>query len=248
MYNSCYTEWSRSEKDKYCMKVKVAQLCLTLCDPHGLYSQWNSPGQNTAVGSRSLLQWIFPTQGWNPGLPHCRRILYQLSHQGSPRILEWVAYLFSSGSSRPRNWTGVSCIAGGFFTNWAIRKAQVLYISTNMWDTEQWFWSTDFFLKKNTLHHGLSSTSPTVSPAAPRLRLRASLGRSGGWHHTHLQGLIPPAQLSCHLYCDCPATIRGPSTSSCLWAPLYYYIIGWLKDISGSLRLNLIPSLINQSF
>ena len=48
---------------------------------------------------------------------------YQLSHMGSPRILEWVAYPFSSGSSRPRNWTKVSCIAGGFFTSWAIREA-----------------------------------------------------------------------------------------------------------------------------
>ena len=65
--------------------------------PHGLYSLWNSPGQNTGVGSHSLLQRIFPNQGSNPGLPHGRRILYQLSHQGSPRILEWVAYLFSSG-------------------------------------------------------------------------------------------------------------------------------------------------------
>ena len=50
--------------------------------PHGLYSPWNSPGQNTGVGSLSLLQGIFPTQGSNPGLPHCRQILYQLSHQG----------------------------------------------------------------------------------------------------------------------------------------------------------------------
>ena len=51
---------------------------------HGLYRPWNSPGQNTGVGSLSLLQGIFPTQGLNPGLPHCRQILYQLSHQGSP--------------------------------------------------------------------------------------------------------------------------------------------------------------------
>ena len=89
-----------------------------------MYSPWNSPGQNTGVGSLSLLQGIFPTQGWNPGLPHCRWVLYQLSHQGSPRILEWVAYPFSRGSSRPRNWTGVSCIAGGFFANWVVKKAQ----------------------------------------------------------------------------------------------------------------------------
>ena len=60
--------------------------------PHGLHSPWNSPGQNTGVGSLSLLQGIFPTQGLNPGLPHCRQILFQLSHKGGPRILEWEAY------------------------------------------------------------------------------------------------------------------------------------------------------------
>ena len=55
--------------------------------PHGLHSPWNSPGQNTGVGSLSLLQGIYPTQGSNPGLPHCRRILYQLSHKGSPTLI-----------------------------------------------------------------------------------------------------------------------------------------------------------------
>ena len=49
--------------------------------PHGLYSPGNSPGQNTGVGSLSLLQGIFPAQGSNPGLPHCRWILYQLNHR-----------------------------------------------------------------------------------------------------------------------------------------------------------------------
>ena len=87
--------------------------------PYGLHSLWNSPDQNIGVGSLSLLQGIFPTQGLNPGLLHCRQILNQLSHKGSPKTLEWVAYPFSRGSSRPRNPTRVSCIAGGFFTNWA---------------------------------------------------------------------------------------------------------------------------------
>ena len=87
--------------------------------PWTIYSPWNSPGQNTGVGSCSLLQGIFPTQGLNPGPLHCRQILYQLSHQGSPRILEWVVYPFSSRSFRPRKQTGVSCIAGGVFTSWA---------------------------------------------------------------------------------------------------------------------------------
>ena len=91
--------------------------------PHGLYSPWNSLGQNTAVGSLSFLQGIFPTQGLNLGLWHSRQVLYQLSHKGNPRILEWIAYPFSSNSFRPSNWTEVSCIAGEFFTNWAIREA-----------------------------------------------------------------------------------------------------------------------------
>ena len=62
---------------------------------------------------------IFPTQVSNTGLLHCRWILHCLSHQGSPRILEWVVCPFSRGSSPPRNQPAVSCIAGGFFTNWA---------------------------------------------------------------------------------------------------------------------------------
>ena len=66
-------------------KVKVAQSSPTL-RPHVIYSPWNSPDQNIGVGSLSLLQVIFPTQGSNPGLPHCRQILYQLSHKGSPLL------------------------------------------------------------------------------------------------------------------------------------------------------------------
>ena len=93
--------------------------CVVLClmsnslQPYELYSPQHSPGQNTRVGSLFLLQ------GWNPGLPHCRQILYQLSHKRSSRILEWVAYPSSSRSSRSRNQTciaRVSCIASGFFT------------------------------------------------------------------------------------------------------------------------------------
>ena len=71
------------------VKVKVAQSCLTLCDPMGC-----SPGQNTGVGSLSLLQGVFPTQGLNPGLPHCRRILYQLSQKGIPHTHVHISALF----------------------------------------------------------------------------------------------------------------------------------------------------------
>ena len=74
-------------------KVKVAQSCLTL-QPHALYSPWNSPGQNSGVGSLSLLQGIFPTQGLNLSLLHCRWILCQLNHKGSPLFLVYVKNSF----------------------------------------------------------------------------------------------------------------------------------------------------------
>ena len=64
---------------------------LKVCDPHGLqpprlFPPWDFPGKSTGMGCHFLLQGIFPTQGLNPGLPHCRKILYRLSHQGSPII------------------------------------------------------------------------------------------------------------------------------------------------------------------
>ena len=106
-----------------CRSAGESESCSVVSDslwPHGL---WNSPGQNTGAGSLSLLQGIFPTQGSNSGLLHCRWILYQPSHQGSPGILEWVPYPFSRGSSQLRDRTQASRIAGGFFTSWATREA-----------------------------------------------------------------------------------------------------------------------------
>ena len=78
------TECTKKKKESESHSVVSVSL-----QPHGLYSPWNSPslGQNTGLGSLSLLQGIFPTHGSNPGLPHCKQILNQLSQQGSPRIL-----------------------------------------------------------------------------------------------------------------------------------------------------------------
>ena len=78
------------------LKVKVVQSYVTLCNPMD-YTVHNSPGQNNGMGTLSLLQGLFPTQGSNPSLLRFGQILYQLSHTGRPRILEWVAYPFSSG-------------------------------------------------------------------------------------------------------------------------------------------------------
>ena len=103
----------------------VTQLCRTLCNPvdcslpgssvHGDY-----PGKNTRLGCHALLQVVFPTQASHIA----GGFFYWLSHQG---ILGWVAYPFSRESSSPRNWTRVSCLAGGFFTNWATREARSIH-------------------------------------------------------------------------------------------------------------------------
>ena len=79
-----------------------AQLYPTLfnpmdCSPPGSSVHGDSPDKYTGVGSNALIQGIFPTQGSNPALPHCRQILYYLSHQESPRIRDWVAYPLLQG-------------------------------------------------------------------------------------------------------------------------------------------------------
>ena len=151
--------------------------------PHGLYSPWNSLGQNPGVDSHSLLQGIFPTQGSNPGLPHCRQILYQLSHKESPRIL---AYPFSKGSSWPRNRTRVSCIVGGFFTKWAIREALgswkvyfnlFLVLFQNTWCLSKMFINyTSEETWQSTALNGFSITARAVPvQRKPRCLLKAPL-------------------------------------------------------------------------
>ena len=84
-------------------EVRWSESCSVMFDSlqlQGLYSPWNSPGQKTGVGSLSILQGIFPTQGLNPGLPHCWWILYQLSHKGSPYTKVRVKCLCPVGGER----------------------------------------------------------------------------------------------------------------------------------------------------
>ena len=100
----------------------VARSCLTFCDPMdynppGSSVSGGSPGNNTGVGCHALLQGVFPAQGSNPGLPHCRQILYQLSHQGIPSYLCYIGpaithFLFpffvaSVSGKEPRHFLGI---------------------------------------------------------------------------------------------------------------------------------------------
>ena len=84
-----------------CRVCVAPQSCPALCDPMTIAHKaplsmgMDSPGKNTGVGCHALLQGIFPTQGWNPGLPHCRWIFCSLSHQGSPYTFFQSLIIFS---------------------------------------------------------------------------------------------------------------------------------------------------------
>ena len=101
--------------------VEVSQLCLTLW-PNGLYSPWNSLGQNTGVEAFPFSSEYSQPRDLTQVCHIAGGIFCQLSRRARLRTLEWAAYPFSSRSSWPRNLTRVSCIAGGFFTNLAIRE------------------------------------------------------------------------------------------------------------------------------
>ena len=135
------------------MLCLVTKSCPTLCNPVGC-----SPPNTLCLWAFSRQEYWSgfpcppsgdPTQGSNAGLLYCRWVLYHLSHQGSPRILEWVASACSRRSSRPRNWTRVSCITGRFFTSWATRvsKNQISLPFYIHWALCKWISHLHFYYK-----------------------------------------------------------------------------------------------------
>ena len=112
--NALPSELQGNPKLKLLIRVRLFATSWTICRP------WNSPGENTGVGSLSLLQGIFPTQGSNPGLPHFRWIFHQLSYKGNPNLLKFSEWKSFSGVwllattwsiqcmefSRPEYWSG----------------------------------------------------------------------------------------------------------------------------------------------
>ena len=91
-------------------------------------SPWNSPGQNTGVGSLSLVQGMFPTPGLNPGLPHCRQIPYQLSYQGSPSQRTEVFISQNPKTPKASLWTGVTLLSPTGATRSTCEALLVLWV------------------------------------------------------------------------------------------------------------------------
>ena len=109
---------------------------------HGLYSPWNSPGQNTGVGSLCLLQGNFPTQGSNPGLSHCRRILYQLRRKGSPASPCWGKLAFSLLPCK----SGSVCSQSSLFLQHCSLHSELILLIFQIWFEALFFFSSKPFL------------------------------------------------------------------------------------------------------
>ena len=105
------------------VKAKVASSCPALCNPKDYTVHGILQARILELVAFPFSRGSSPTQRLNPGLLHRLQIVYQLSYNRSLRILEWVAYPFSSRSSQPKGKTRVSCVAGAFFTTWAMKEA-----------------------------------------------------------------------------------------------------------------------------
>ena len=99
--------------------------------PTGLLYPWNSPGKNTGVGCHFLLQGIFLTQGSNPGLLHCRKMLFPRTHKGSPRCLETMSVMKIVSFQLPSGlwitlWRHIKCISSWVHFHMALKKVVIL--------------------------------------------------------------------------------------------------------------------------
>ena len=155
------------------MKVQVAQLHPTLCNPRPEYwSGWPFPSPGD-----------LPNPGIEPRSPTLQEDFYQLSHQGSPRTLKWVAYAFS----QPRNQTRVSCIAGRFSTSWAAREAQINHTSVRKITKLCHTYLKAVFSKIVPLTHSPTSTKTSLdfiwSNVKPTTKQKYVALTMLQWHH-----------------------------------------------------------------
>ena len=141
---------------------------------------------------------IFSTPGSNLGLLHCRWILYHLSHEGSPRILEWVIYHFSRGCSCPRNWTRVSCIAGRFFTSWATREAHFRFVGSVQFSRSV---VSDSSRSQESQHARPPCPSPTP-------RVHSDSRPSSQWCHPAISSSVVP-------FSSCPQSLPVSDSFIC---------------------------------
>ena len=124
----------RASWSRVCVRAKSLQGCQTLCDPMncsppGSFVLGDSPGKNTGAGCHALLQGIFPTQSSNPGLPHCKQMLYCLSH-GKPKNTRVGCHALLQGIFLIQGWNlhlMFPASAGRFFTTSATWETQLVF-------------------------------------------------------------------------------------------------------------------------
>ena len=187
-------------------------------------SPWNSAGQNTGVDSFSLLQGIFPTQGSNPDLPHCRRILYQLSHKGSPRILEWVSSVHFSSVTQ-------SCLTLWDPVDWSPPGSCIIEFS------KQGYWSGLPFPSSQARileWVAISFSSGSSQPRYPALQADSSASEPPGKHCCQV-GAFPWIYVKVEGFCISPI---AECTKGVAWLSLEY----WFSLISESAPLGHMPT------
>ena len=128
---------------------------------HGLYSPWNSPGQNIGVGSHSLLQGIFPTQGSNPGLSQHRWILYSLRHQGS-LIMKAVAAAAKSLQLCPTLWDPIDSSPPGSSVPGILQARTLEWVAISFSNAWKWKVKVKSFSRVRLL--GTPWTAPYQAP------------------------------------------------------------------------------------
>ena len=134
--------------------------------PARLFCPWDSPGKNTGVGCHALLQGIFPAQGSKSGSSHCRQILYHLSHQGSPRILERTAYPFSRDLPDPGIELGFAALqADSLPIELPEKPESAIYIY--IYTPPLFFWFPSHYVPLDIMQRG----SPNITSQASLLKM-----------------------------------------------------------------------------
>ena len=221
-----FTSWATREAHLlHCVSVCVCvcESCSVVSDslwPHGLYSPQNSSGQNTGVGI-SLLQGIFPTQVLNPGLPHCRWIVYQLSHKGLWKLPDGRDWL--------RGKLGLGLMAGAMFNKslvqfsidgWSCVPSLLFTWGQTMVEVTKTMATS--FKRSPAFTAALSAPRPAAGHHQPTPLLETPGHSQASLGQPFVGSLLLSPGSRCTIFCLCPPRVYFPVL--CKFWQLYFGI------------------------